>query len=81
LSDVSPAVPRSGDRTCAVLCTASGSERAPIARQDTIDSFTWLVIGKIADRHWAAVITYREQRVRIVSARRARKEERALYEG
>ncbi len=41
----------------------------------------WLVIGKIADRHWSAVIAYREQRVRIISARRARKEERALYEG
>jgi uncharacterized DUF497 family protein len=47
----------------------------------TADEPRWLVIGKIADRHWAAVITYREQRVRIISARRARKEERALYEG
>ena len=47
----------------------------------TADEPRWLVVGKIADRHWAAVITYREQRVRIISARRARKEERALYEG
>jgi len=47
----------------------------------TADEPRWLVIGKIADRHWSAVITYREQRVRIISARRARKEERALYEG
>jgi uncharacterized DUF497 family protein len=47
----------------------------------TADEPRWLIIGKIADRHWAAVVTYREQRVRIISARRARKEERALYEG
>jgi uncharacterized protein len=47
----------------------------------TADEPRWLVIGKIADRHWSAVITYREERVRIISARRARKEERALYEG
>lgn len=47
----------------------------------TADEPRWLVIGKIADRHWSAVITYREGRVRIISARRARKEERALYEG
>jgi uncharacterized protein len=47
----------------------------------TADEPRWLVIGKIADRHWSAVITYREQRVRIISARRTRKEERALYEG
>jgi uncharacterized DUF497 family protein len=47
----------------------------------TADEPRWLVLGKIADRHWSAVITYREGRVRIISARRARKEERALYEG
>lgn len=41
----------------------------------------WLVIGKIAEKHWSAVVTHREQRVRIISARRARKEERVLYEG
>jgi uncharacterized protein len=47
----------------------------------TVDEPRWLVIGKIAEKHWSVVITYREQRIRIVSARRARKEERALYEG
>jgi uncharacterized protein len=47
----------------------------------TADEPRWLVIGKIAEKHWSVVITYREQRIRIVSARRARKEERALYEG
>lgn len=47
----------------------------------TTDEPRWLVIGKIADKHWSAVVTHREQRVRIISARRARKEERVLYEG
>jgi uncharacterized protein len=41
----------------------------------------WLVIGQIEGKHWSVVVTYREQQVRIISARRSRKEERALYEG
>jgi uncharacterized DUF497 family protein len=32
-------------------------------------------------KHWSVVVTYREQRARIISARRSRKEEVALYEG
>jgi hypothetical protein len=47
----------------------------------TADEPRWLVIGKVAERHWSVVVTYLEQRIRIISARRARKEERALYEG
>jgi hypothetical protein len=40
-----------------------------------------LVIGMIGDGHWSAVITYREERIRLISVRRARAEEVALYEG
>jgi uncharacterized DUF497 family protein len=40
----------------------------------------WVVVGKIADRHWSAVVTVREGRVRLISARRARAEEVAIYE-
>ena len=47
----------------------------------TADEPRWLVIGKIAEKHWSVVVTYRERRIRIISARRARKEEKALYEG
>jgi uncharacterized protein len=47
----------------------------------TVDEARWLVIGQIGRKHWSAVVTYREQRVRIISARRSRKEEVALYEG
>jgi uncharacterized DUF497 family protein len=47
----------------------------------TVDEPRWLVIGQIAGKHWSVVVTYREHQVRIISARRSRKEETALYEG
>ena len=47
----------------------------------TADEERWLVIGQIEGKHWSVVVTYRGQRVRIISARRSRKEETALYEG
>jgi uncharacterized DUF497 family protein len=39
-----------------------------------------MVIGKIEDKHWSAIITYRSQTVRIISVRRSRKNEVKLYE-
>jgi len=47
----------------------------------TVDEARFFVIGQISGKHWAAVITYREERVRIVSVRRARVEEIKIYEG
>ncbi len=46
----------------------------------TEDEPRYLVIGKIEDKHWSAVITYRNEKIRIISVRRARKEEVAMYE-
>ena len=40
----------------------------------------YLVIGLIDGKHWSAVITYRGANVRLISVRRARTEEVALYE-
>jgi uncharacterized protein len=40
-----------------------------------------VVVGMIADKHWSAVISYRDGRVRLISARRSRAEEIAIYEG
>lgn len=40
----------------------------------------YLYIGMAKERLWTAVITYRWLRIRIISVRRARKAERALYE-
>jgi uncharacterized DUF497 family protein len=39
-----------------------------------------IVIGRIGDKHWSAIITYRNEKIRIISVRRSRKEERELYE-
>jgi uncharacterized protein len=47
----------------------------------TTDEPRYLVVGRIAGKHWSAVITYRGQRARIISVRRSRQEEVALYEG
>lgn len=41
----------------------------------------FLSIGKIEGKHWAAVWTPRGEAVRIISVRRARKEEIGYYEG
>ena len=40
----------------------------------------FLVIGKINKKHWSAVITYRDENIRIISVRRSRKSEVKLYE-
>jgi len=47
----------------------------------TTDEQRFLVIGKIEAIHWSGVITYRDENIRIISVRRARDEEVALYEG
>ena len=40
----------------------------------------YLVIGKIADKYWTSICTYRGEKIRIISVRRSRKEEVVLYE-
>ena len=47
----------------------------------TTDEQRFLVIGKIAAKHWSGVITYRGENIRIISVRRARDEEVEIYEG
>ncbi len=39
-----------------------------------------LVIARLRARHWSAVITYRQQTIRLISVRRSRPEEVQLYE-
>lgn len=46
----------------------------------TSDEPRFLVIGKISGKHWSGVVTYRTEKIRIISARRSRKEEVDLYE-
>ena len=46
----------------------------------TTDELRFLVIGKIDEKHWTGIITYRNDNIRIISFRRARNEEIELYE-
>jgi uncharacterized DUF497 family protein len=46
----------------------------------TIDEQRFLMIGKISDKYWSCVFTYRAGKVRIISVRRSRKEEIDIYE-
>ena len=46
----------------------------------TADEPRFLVIGKIGEKHWTGIITYRIDNIRIISMRRARNEEIELYE-
>jgi len=46
----------------------------------TTDEERFLVIGKIRDKHWSAVVTPRDGNIRIISVRRSRTEEVAIYE-
>jgi len=46
----------------------------------TRDEPRFLVIGKISEKHWSGVITYRTETTRIISVRRSKKEEVDLYE-
>jgi len=47
----------------------------------TTDEARFVVIGRIGDQHWSGIVAYREDRIRIISVRRSREEEIALYEG
>jgi len=40
----------------------------------------FLLMGRIGGKHWSAVVTYRDETVRLISVRRSRKTEVELYE-
>ena len=46
----------------------------------TEDKSWFLIIGVIANKHWSSIITYRGERIRIISVRRSREEEVEIYE-
>ena len=46
----------------------------------TMDEDRFLVIGRIGEIYWSGLVTYRGENIRIISIRRARKEEIELYE-
>jgi uncharacterized protein len=47
----------------------------------TTDEKRFILIGLIDKKHWTAIYTIRNEHIRIISVRRSRKEEVALYEG
>lgn len=40
----------------------------------------YAVVGQIDGAFWTAIITYREERIRVISVRRSRDEEKKAYE-
>lgn len=46
----------------------------------TVDEPRTLFVGLVEGKHWSAVVTFRNGNIRIISVRRARDEEVALYE-
>jgi uncharacterized DUF497 family protein len=46
----------------------------------TTDEPRYLLVGIISEKHWSGIITYRQDKIRIISVRRSRPEEVELYE-
>jgi len=46
----------------------------------TSDEPRFLIIGKMLDKHWSAVVNYRDGNIRLISVRRSRTEEIEIYE-
>jgi len=46
----------------------------------TVAEERFLIIGKISDKCWSTIVTYRNEKIRIISVRRSRKEEIEIYE-
>ena len=49
-------------------------------RAKSEDAPRFAPIGKVGEKHWSAVVTYREGRIRLISVRRSRKKEVEFYE-
>ena len=47
----------------------------------TTDEPRLMVIGRIGEKYWSGVVTYRGDKLRIISVRQSRQEEVELYEG
>jgi len=52
-----------------------------LSRSRMTDEARFLAIGRIKVKHWTAICTLRGEAIRIISVRRARKEEVDYYEG
>ncbi|MBT4088816.1 MAG: BrnT family toxin [Deltaproteobacteria bacterium] len=50
------------------------------SQSNVLDEARSIVVGKLDEKHWSAIITYRNEDIRIISVRRSRKKEIELYE-
>ena len=46
-----------------------------------IDEQRFLLLGKLNNKLWSAIFTLRKNRIRLISVRRARDNEKEIYEG
>ena len=46
-----------------------------------LDEPRFVLISKIQGKYWSAVYTVRENKIRLISVRRSRKNEKEIYEG
>jgi len=44
-----------------------------------LDEKRFLIISKVADGYWSAIFTYRKNKIRIISVRRSRENEKEIY--
>ncbi|MBN1158292.1 MAG: BrnT family toxin [Bacteroidales bacterium] len=54
-------------------------ERVEIQAKN-LDEQRYMIIGRIDETIWAAIFTYRGKNIRIVSVRKARENEKEIYE-
>jgi uncharacterized DUF497 family protein len=50
------------------------------ARSGPAEEARWVAIGSMDDKMWSAVFALREDRIRLISVRRSREKEAALYD-
>jgi uncharacterized protein len=55
------------------------ADRVQIPARD-VDEPRFMIIGKINNRYWSAIFTYRDENIRLISVRSSRAEELEIYE-
>jgi uncharacterized DUF497 family protein len=50
------------------------------SQSNTLDEARSIIVGKLDEKHWSAIVIYRNEDIRIISVRRSRKKEIELYE-
>lgn len=45
-----------------------------------LDENRFVLIAKIKEQYWSAIFTYRREKIRIISVRRSRENEKEIYE-